>query len=104
MRTGNSAKGRLEASTTRLRPRAFENSNTDFGRANQSLTCIQDSLTCVESSVGTDAPTLLLASRSRPVGRPTDLLAMGPAYCSAYVRLHCLVNDLPCWPTGQYAR
>ena len=33
-----------------------------------------------------------------------DLLAMGPAYCSAYVRLHCLVNGLPHWATGHLVR
>src|SRR2546421_12113374 len=54
--------------------------------------------------VGTDTPTLLLANRNRPVRQPIDLLAMGPAYCSAYVRLHCLVNNLPCWATGQFVR
>src|SRR5271156_6944014 len=37
---------------------------------------------------------------STPVGQPIDLLAMGTTYCSAYVRLHCLVNELPCWATG----
>jgi hypothetical protein len=32
-----------------------------------------------------------LTNKYGPVGQPIDLLAIGPAYYSAYVRIHCLV-------------
>ena len=46
-------------------------------------------------AVPTEAPTILLANRNRPVVQPIGLLAIGPAYRPSYVRLHCLVNGLP---------
>jgi hypothetical protein len=49
----------------------------------------------------TEAPTILLANKNRLVG-PIDLLAIRPAYCPAYVRLHCLVNCLPHWATATW--
>src|ERR1700728_5372625 len=45
--------------------------------------------------VPTEAPTILLANRNRPVVQPTGPLAIRPAYISSYVILHCLVNGLP---------
>jgi hypothetical protein len=33
-----------------------------------------------------------------------DLLAIRPAHCSAYVRLHCLVNGLPYYATAYLVR
>jgi hypothetical protein len=54
--------------------------------------------------VPTEEPTILLANRSRPVVQPTDPLAIGPAYSSSYVILHCLVNGLPHWATGYLVR
>jgi hypothetical protein len=54
--------------------------------------------------VPTEAPTILLANRNRPVVQPTGPLAIGPAYTSSYVILHCLVNGLPHWTTGYLVR
>jgi hypothetical protein len=45
--------------------------------------------------VPTEAPTILLANRNRPVVQPIGLLAIGPAYSPSYVRLHRLANGLP---------
>jgi hypothetical protein len=47
-----------------------------------------------------EAPTILLANRNRPVVQPTSQLAMGLAYSSSYIVLHCLVNGLLHWATG----
>jgi hypothetical protein len=55
-------------------------------------------------SVPTDPPTILLPNRIRPVAQPTGPLAIGPAYSSSYVLLHCLVNGLPHWATGYLVR
>jgi hypothetical protein len=56
---------------------------------------ISQHLHCRKVSVPTEAPTILLANRNRPLVQPTGPLAMGPAYRSSYVALHCLVNGLP---------
>ena len=58
----------------------------------------------VMSLVPTEAPTILLANRNRPVVQPIGPLAIGPAYSPSYVRLHCLVNGLPYWATGYLVR
>jgi hypothetical protein len=58
----------------------------------------------VLKAVPTEAPTIPLANKNRPVSQPFDLLAIRPAHCSAYVRLHCLVNGLPHWATGHLVR
>ena len=57
-----------------------------------------------EEAVPTEAPTILLANRNRPVVQPIGPLATGSAYGPSYVRLHCLVNGLPHWATGYLVR
>jgi hypothetical protein len=61
-------------------------------------------LAITQATVPTEAPTIPLANKNRPVGQPTDLLVIRPAHCSAYVRLHCLVNGLSHWATGHLVR
>jgi hypothetical protein len=56
------------------------------------------------ATVPTEAPTILLANRNRPVVQPTGPLAIEPAYTSSYVILHCLVNGLPHWAMGYLVR
>jgi hypothetical protein len=55
-------------------------------------------------AVPTEAPTILLFNKIRPVVQPIGPLAIGSAYGSSYVILHCLVNALPHWATGYMVR